>query len=103
MEIRLFSLQFVDELIEPVEVACRSHRRRPAEAFGVVDGNTTRPRHSFRNAMAGSMRAARQAGAAVASEAVTISTIPTDTNVTGSSGFTPYRMVASSRPRTAAS
>ena len=55
----------------------------------------------LRNAIAGSIRTARQAGAAVANAAVTVTTTITAAKVAGSKGCTPNRTVASSRLRTA--
>ena len=57
---------------------------------------------SQRNASAGLMRLARQAGAAAAAIAVSTRTTGTVMNVSGSSGSTPKRKVATSRPESAA-
>ena len=61
-----------------------------------------RPASLVRNVTAGSTRAARRAGAADASAAVSARTIATDPNVSGSSGSTPYRNAEIERLRIAA-
>src|SRR5687767_8501868 len=57
----------------------------------------------FRSATAGSIRAARQAGPAIASAAVIATSIVTTANVTKSSGCTPNNTEPINRPKAAAS
>ncbi len=85
-----------------VRRAPRSHTNSGATR-GCRRGSAGWPAYVFRSAAAGSIRAARQAGPAIDSAAVTAITIVTSANVVGSSGRTPNSIVSIRRPLNAAS
>src|SRR5262245_57738296 len=95
----------LDESQGPSATKTRKHEKQWRFVLSWLIGaaaHLARRPYSLRSATAGSMRAARHAGAAVATTAVRMDTTATDANVFGSSGRTPNRTPLISRPRTAA-